>query len=309
MKSISIIKSFFWSILLLPMALLGQTDTTQQPAAPAEEEPELISPSMEFTGVQKGDNSIDLKAALKAKVNGQLINLYKMKVSFFQVANETDIPLGFVITDGKGNAVLNVKGDSLKTDAEGKLNFKAVFAGNKAMDAAEEVTAFKRAKLIITPVKEDSLLSVQLKLVDIGSGSESPVPEATVGVYVKRSFLPLKLGEGTTDENGEATIEVPQSLPGDAKGNITLIGKLDENEIYGNLEASAVQSWGVPVSDKPQALPRALWSTHPPIWMLITFIVLVGTVWGHYLIIIIQLFRLRKEEPSPDSPLIDPMFK
>lgn len=309
MKSISIIKSFFWSILLLPMALLGQTDTTQQTAAPAEEEPELISPSMEFTGVQKGDNSIDLKAALKAKVKGQFTNLYKMKISFFQVVNETDLPLGFVITDGTGKAVLNVKGDSLKTDAEGKLNFKAVFAGNKAMEAAEEVTAFKRAKLIITPVKEDSLLSVQFKLVDIGSGSETPVPEATVGVYVKRSFLPLKLGEGTTDENGEATIEIPQSLPGDAKGNITLIGKLDENETYGNLEASAVQNWGVPVSDKPQALPRALWSTHPPIWMLITFIVLVGTVWGHYLIIIIQLFRLRKEEPSPDSPLIDPMFK
>ena len=47
---------------------------------------------------------------------------------------------------------------------EGKLHFKAVFAGNKAMEPAEEVVAFKRARLEITPVKEDSLLTVTSKI-------------------------------------------------------------------------------------------------------------------------------------------------
>jgi len=31
--------------------------------------------------------------------------------------------------------------------------------------------------------------------------------------------------------------------------------------------------------------------------MLVTFIILMGTVWGHYVVIVVQLFRLRKEEP------------
>jgi len=126
---------------------------------------------------------------------------------------------------------------------------------------------------------------------------------------VHRLFYPLKVAEGTTDENGEASAEIPNNLPGDPKGNLTLIGRLDENETYGNLEASVIQPWGIPVSDKLQKQPRALWSEHPPLWMLITFIVLMGAVWGHYLVIIIQLFRLRKEEPEPDSPTIDPIFK
>ena len=301
--------------LAVPMGLIAQNDSTS-PAAPADStvqkeepaaagEPEMISPSVTFTGVQKSDNSIDLKVALQAKVKGQFVKFYKMKVSFYRVVNEEAQELGFAITDGTGKATYNVKADTLKPDADGKLQFKVVFAGNKAMEAAEEVVSFKRARLEITPVKEDSLMTVQVKLVDLGTGEEVPVKEATVGIFVKRMFLPLKVGEGTTDEAGAATIEIPNNLPGDAKGNLTLIGRLDENEVYGNLEASAVQPWGVPVSDKIEELPRALWSTNPPIWMMVTFIVLMGTVWGHYLVIIIQLFRLRKEEPPPGSPTIE----
>jgi hypothetical protein len=288
----------------LPNGLMAQADTTTPPAvdttaAPAvEEEAELISPSLEFKGVQKGDNSIDLKTALKAKVKGQVINLYKMKVSFYQVMNEEDVPLGFAITDGNGKAVFTVKGDSLKTNAEGKMLFKAQFAGNKAMEAAEEVAEFKRARLEMTPVKEDSLLTVQVKLVEPGTGTETPVKEATVGIYVKRLFLPQKIGEITTDENGEGSLEFPNGVPGDAKGNLTLMARLDENEVYGNLETASVQPWGLPVSDKPEDQPRALWSSHPPIWMLITFIVLMLAVWGHYVVIVYELFRLRKEQPN-----------
>ena len=211
--------------------------------------------------------------------------------------NEEDIPLGFSITDGSGKTLFNVTGDSLKTDSEGNLHFKAVFAGNKAMDPAEEVVAMKRALLEMTPIKEDSLLSIQVKLSDLGTGPATPIKEATIGVFVKRSFLPLKVGEGTTDENGEATIEFPNGLPGDPKGNLTVIARLDENEIYGNLETTSVQNWGVPVSDRIENQPRALWSTHPPMWMLITFIVLMVTVWGHYIVIVYELFRLRKEKP------------
>ena len=298
-------------MFLLPAKLFGQSDTTQAPATdtatvaaeePAkEEEPSMLSPTVEFKAVQKSDNSIDLKAGLKAKVKNWPVNLYKMKVTFFQVVNDEDQELGFAITDNSGKAVFNVKGDSLKTNTDGKVQFKMVFAGNKMMESAEEVIAFKRARLEITPVKEDSLLTVQVKLVEVGTGAEIPIPEAAVGIFVKRLFLPLKVGEGTTDENGEASVEFPANLPGDAKGNLTLIAKLDENETYGNLEASVVQQWGTSVSNKIEDQPRALWSSNPPMWMLITFIILMVAVWGHYIVIIYELFRLRKEQPHPPT--------
>ncbi len=289
---------------LLPIQSSAQADSTKQTAETTEEVkegPELISPSIEFIAVQKADNTIDLKVAMKAKVKGVFYKLPKLKVTMYHVSDTAEKNLGSAITDHNGKAVINTAAGTLATDKEGKLHFKVVYAGNKSMEAGEEELFIKRARLIITPVKEDSVLSFQAKLVDLGSGTETPVPELTIGIYAKRLFNPLKLGEGTTDENGEATIEIPNNLPGDAKGNITFLGRLDENETYGNLEASVVQKWGKPISDKIEEQPRALWSSHPPLWMLITFIILMSVVWGHYLVIVYQLIRLRKEEPAAFS--------
>lgn len=274
------------------LTITAQTDST------AKEEVSLLSPSIEFIGVQKGDNTIDLKASLKSKFKGGLILLPYMKISFVQVTDSAEKELGFVITDKRGKAVFNVKEADASPGKDGSVHFKAMFAGNKSMEAAEEEITFKRARLEITPVKGDSLNSVTVKLLDLSSGTPVPVDSVTVGVFVHRLFYPLKVGEGTI-ENGEASVEVPDKLPGDAKGNITLMAKLDENETFGNLEASTTQAWGVPVSDKLTELPRALWSAHPPLWMIITFAILVTAVWGHYIVIIYELFRLRKEEPHP----------
>lgn len=268
----------------------------EEPAA--EEESAMISPSVEFLATQKNDNTIDLKAALKAKIKGQVNLLHSLKVSFFIVTDSGETEIGKAVTDRSGKALFNYKADPALADKEGKYHFKASVAGNKNMEAAEEELYVKRALLSITPVKEDSLLTVQVKLMDISAATETPVPEATIGIYVKRLFGVMKVGEGTTDENGELSVEIPAGIPGDNKGNLTLLAKLDESELYGNLEAAAVQAWGKPVSNKMEDQPRALWSSHPPLWMLITFAVLMVAVWGHYIVIVFELFRLRKEQPE-----------
>jgi hypothetical protein len=127
--------------------------------------------------VQKADSTIDLKAALKAKVKGVFYKLPLIKITFLEVNETGEKELGFLITDKYGKANFNVKADSLVPDKEGKYHFKAVYAGNKQMEAAEEEITIKRARLEITPIKEDSLLTVQVKLVDIGTGTVIPYPK------------------------------------------------------------------------------------------------------------------------------------
>ena len=292
-------------LLYIPLNSFAQTDSTKKEAPAEAETPSLISPSIDFFSVQKGDSTIDLKAALKAKVKGNTYKLELLKISFVLVTDTAEKALGFVITDKNGKAVLNVKAAGLTPNAEGKLHFKALFAGNKAMDPADAEVSIKRAMLKITPVKQDSLNTVTVKLIDLATGKETPVPEIAVGVFVHRMINPLKVGEGTTDTSGEASVEIPNNLPGDANGNITLLAKLDESELYGNLESGVTQPWGVKVSDQIKKLPRALWSASPPIWMIVTFAILMIAVSGHYIVIIVQLFRLRKEEPNPQISTIN----
>lgn len=284
-------------LMLAPVIIFAQDDSTAKKDAGAKEEEELIAPALEFITVQKSDKTIDLKTTLKAKIKGGFIKLSLLKVTFVQVNDTAEKTLGFVITDEEGKGVLNVKDAALAPLIDGSLHLKAVFAGNKKMDPADGEVTIKRAYIEITPVKEDSVLSVKAKLVVPGAAADTSVKDVTIAVFVKRTFNPLKIGEGTTDENGEVSVEIPGNLPGDDKGNITLLAKLDESETFGNLEAAAVQKWGTTVSAKIENQPRALWSSHPPLWMLITFVVLMAVVWGHYVVIVYQLFRLRKEEP------------
>ncbi len=286
------------TVLFLHSELIAQTDSIIKLVPEIKKEIAMLSPSMELVSVQKSDKTIDLKASIKTKAKGVFTKLPLLKITFIKVDGTTEKVMGFAITDRNGKAILNTKSDSLITDKEGKLNFKAVFAGNKGMEPIDASLSIKRALLIITPVKEDSTNSIHAKLLNLISGAETPVPSVAVGLYVKRLLNPLKIGEGTTDSNGSVVIGIPKNLPGDAKENITLIARIDENEIYGNLEASILEPWGTVVSDANTKAPRALWSTRPPIWMLDTFIVLMTIVWGHYIVIIYELFRLRKEEPT-----------
>ncbi|KAF0242359.1 MAG: hypothetical protein Q8K64_06950 [Sediminibacterium sp.] len=299
----TLIKSFnkylflLFASFLLVVQLNAQTDSTTEKVEEVVEAPSLIAPSLELIIVQKGDRSIDCKVKMQAKVKGTFYKLPLLKVSINLVTPTETKQLGFAITDRNGKVTFNVKGDLVVPDAEGKVTLKALYAGSKQTDPAEAEVSFKRGLLVITPVVVDSTYSVQAKLIDISTGVETPVPEAAIGLFVKRTFNPLKIGEGTTDANGEISIEVPKQLPGDANKNITLIVKLDENELYGNLEASVIKAWGTSVSDANVRAPRALWSSRPPLWMIITFSLLMTIVWGHYIVIIYELIRLRKEEP------------
>lgn len=296
MKKILIITTVIALFGTLPSGLMAQTDSSK-----SSQEVSLLSPSLDFSTVQKSDNTIDLKAALQTRFKGTFIKLPELKVTFFQTTASGEKDLGFAITNSQGVATFNCKADSLSADKDEKVNLKAVFAGNKSMESADGEVTITRARLEITPVKQDSTLSVQLKLVDLSTGKEKPVPEIDLSVYVKRMFYPLKIGEGKTDSSGTVSVDIPNTLPGDAEGNITLLGRLDDNDTYGMLEAATSQKWGVPVSQKIEIQERSLWSTHPPIWMLITFIVLMVAVWGHYIVIVYELFRLRKEEPHEVS--------
>jgi hypothetical protein len=285
------------AMLCFSLQILAQSDSNAISTPVVKEVSSLISPSIEFVTVQKSDKSIDCKIKMQAKVNGVFYKLPHLKITISYPSLAEDKILGFAITDAMGKAVINVKTDSLVAGVDGKVLLKAKFAGVKGTESAEAEVSLKRALLTVSPITVDSVNSIQVKLVDLSNGTEMPIAQTMVGLYVQRQFFPLKIGEGTTDANGEATIEVPKNLPGNENKEMVFIARVDENENFSNLEASVTQTWGTTVSTDNVKAPRALWSSRPPLWMLITFIVLVTVVWGHYIVIVYELIRLRNEEP------------
>ncbi len=255
---------------------------------------ELIKPRFTFVSIQKSDQTIDLRITAKSKVRNSFNPLDGLTVKFFNTTEEEPKLVGEGITDMDGVTTITIPDKNQLLDAEGKMKFTAQFEGNEKVSAGEEEVYVKKARIEIIPVKEDSTLSLQVVLKDESQAEEAPIVETDIGVFVKRTFNPLKVGEGASDENGELVIDFPSDLPGDNKGDLTVIARVEDNEDYGNVEAILVVPWGIPLADKATGIQRELWSPHPPVWMLLTFFILMTAVWGHYIVIIYKLFKLRK---------------
>jgi hypothetical protein len=265
-----------------------------QDTTSVEEEPSGFKSRMALTATQMADGSIELDALLRVKAKESYEVVPNAKVSFINVTPEGDEKhLGEMYTGMNGKAIFKVKAADMSPDADGYLSFLARYDGDDKIKSSETDLRIHPALLTAEAVEEDSTYIIKLHASADSPEGPVPIPEAAVSVYVRRMFSSLKVAEGATDEEGNVEIEFPNDLPGDQEANLDITAMIEESEEYGNLAVSLTKKWGYAVMPGSKELPRALWSPHPPAWMVVTFFILMVMVWGNYVIIIFKLFRIR----------------
>ena len=152
----------------------------------------------------------------------------------------------------------------------------------------------EQMNLEVSLTEQDSIKTITINGTTLKDGKTVPVAGEVVKVYVPRMFSMLNVTEATLDDNGSASVEFPSDLPGDSIGNLTIIFRIEESQLYGTVEKSVTQEWGVPTSYSVPDTHRALWTKTPPWWMIITLSILLAGVWGHYLYAIIQLAAIKR---------------
>lgn len=283
-------------------------DTTATPtevtdeAPPAREEDKAAKTRVSLTGDQFTDERIVLNALLRAKVGSSYQKVPDRKMEFFFLNPEgEEVSLGHDITGLNGIASISVERSKLIIGADGSFNFLSRWAGDQLLEDSEGDLMLRPATLAMELSEADSQYIIKLKAAAIDADSLMPLAATPVAIYVKRMFSELKVAEGETDEFGVAELEFPRELYGDDQGKLEITAMIEETEAYGNLIAKESKAWGIPVSNAKQEIPRALWSPNPPAWMIITFFVLMGAVWIHYAIVIINLFRIKSHRPRSES--------
>jgi len=154
-------------------------------------------------------------------------------------------------------------------------------------------------KIDLNLSQKDSVGEVKVVITKTDAeGKIIPVPKVEVKVYVQRTFslLPVEGDNLTTDEEGIATVEFPKDIPGDADGNVTVIAKVEDNDELGELEASKVAKWGVPVIENQIVMRRALWgaAANAPLPLVLVVCSILAGVWGIIIYIVYQLFKIKK---------------
>ena len=256
---------------------------------------------------------IDMTLSYKQNSNSS----YILKTSIIDEENEEAVPgisirysvsidgvpfeLGAVNTNGHGISEFIGNISELR-DKGHRYVFTAIFEGNDQFDANEVEIEIADAVLTLKTEVIDSVNTVYVSLTGWNEeGEATPIADADIYFYVPRMYSLLPVTEAYTNEEGEDEIEFPNDIPGGPAGELKVIGRLEEYEEFGTIETYSETNWGVPVNQNDDNMPRALTSTNAPLWMVITFIILMTGVWGDYLWIVYNLFRIKglQEKDAP----------
>ena len=255
------------------------------------EEKEQIRTRASLSCLQKNDGLIDLNMLIRAKIDDRYTGLPGLEVAFIAATDSSEVSLGKATTDENGVATLEVNAKEIPRDTANRMAFAAEFEGNDEFKGSDDDIEIIPARLVLEPIEEDSSLSVQITLL----AGDKPVEDEDISLFVHRLFRPLKVGEGTTDEDGMTTVSFPMGMPGDPEGNLEIYAFLEDHSDFGSIRTEMTKAWGTPVSDKLEDMPRALWSPNPPLWMVLAFVVLMAAVWGHYGVIVYKLMQISRE--------------
>ena len=128
-----------------------------------------------------------------------------------------------------------------------------------------------------------------------------PIEELDLYFYVERTFSLLPIGDvfNTTDENGEVLVEFPSDLPGDTIGNVVIVVKIIESDIYSDLTMEIKKNWGIPTQLDQSKEKRSLWAAaaNAPITLVLAVSGMILVIWYIISYIIFVLYKISKIKP------------
>jgi hypothetical protein len=254
--------------------------------------------SLNLSYYNKNEKLQFLQATAKAKVDGKFQPVPGLHLQFF-IMNETDSNLlGKSISNEKGMATIYIPPsakaawmNSETTEFLIKSEPTTAYEGTKA---TVEVT---KSKISIDTGADKKIIATLLAL---KHGQWVPVSGVDMVLAVKRLNADLFVDQSpthTTDSLGTAVADFSLArLPGDSSGNIVLIAKLEDNDLYGNLTSERAVPWGVPTQYASDFDKRSLFARQgrSPVWLIFMAYSIGLAVWGVILYLVFQIRKLKK---------------
>lgn len=286
-------------ITLMALTLLCSTDIFSQSTKKA------LKTRMSLDYYNPSDNSRTINAFVYVVKNREKVPIVNEKVNFFIGDMVDNNVLGSIATDANGVAQYVFAEDyKFPIDEDRKVSYTAQFNGNSSFGQKSAQINVKEIFMELFLSEINAAKTVSARGYEIGDDNEMvPIEDADILFYVPRLFSDQIIGESSLSE-GKGQIEFPEFIAGDTIGNITIIARIEDHDLYGNVERKVANfRWGatVPIEEDKDLMTiqisiptRALWHTNAPLWMIVTLVVLLAGVWGHYLFVIVNLFKLKR---------------
>jgi hypothetical protein len=269
---------------------------------------------------QKGDLSIAINyfsdnnhipylvVKVKTKVNGRFQTVGGIGLKLFLDKDSAGTLIANMTTNEKGEATALIP-PSLKKEwgAYGKHTFLATFDGDGKYAPTKADLTMSPARILISTSEDKKITASLMELKD---KVWIPVKDVDVKIAVRRLGGDLPVNESptfTTDSTGTASADFKRdSIPGDSKGNIILVAKVEDNDQYGNLSVEKTVPWGAKFEYASTFNRRTFFATgnKAPIWLLVVAISIIIAVWGILIYLVFNVFKIKKIGESDEMDLV-----
>ena len=258
---------------------------------------DLMYVYMEFSTWKYNDNSRGLVTKLTTDGEYDMIPVEGINIKYYALNNDENELIAEAVSDENGIAEALFQPDyQFPKDDDGYITVTASFEGDDSYDIAEEELMFKDASINFSFEEVDDEKRIVFEGTVYGKDNEAmPLADDDIYFFVPRMFSDLKIADGWFEENGKGYVEFPNDIIGDSLGQVLVYARIQEHMDYGNIEKQAVCDWAVPMHPHHREGPgRELWTPIAPIWMIVTLIITLSGVWGHYIYAVIQLVRIKR---------------
>ncbi len=155
----------------------------------------------------------------------------------------------------------------------------------------------KNGELALKLRDENGTNAIIVKLLEVlEDGAKKPVADAKVGVYVKRYFGFLPVSDNTlyTDKDGDLKVTLPEGIPGDEEGKLSIVVKLEDSE-FNAVEAEQEIAWGTVLPASNWDSYRALWRTNEfaPWWIILSYLGITIGIWIGIFYVMLLLKKIK----------------
>ncbi len=243
-----------------------------------------------------------LEVTTKKKVGRKFEPVQNISINIYFNEAEQKNFLGKVTTDTIGKGRIGLPPSFRNTwDSLDEFKFLAQSDSTAGQEPLSADITIKKAILTVDTTTVDGARTVIGELKEKNGNAWVPVKDVDMNLSIKRMLGNLPAGDEpvyTSDSAGVSSAEFKRdSIPGDEKGNITLVAKVDDNDTYGTLITEKTVNWGSAIQPpKDFFAQRTLWSTRfrTPIWLLFVAYSIVIGVWGTIIYLIFQLVKIKK---------------
>jgi hypothetical protein len=238
----------------------------------------------------------------KSKVERKFLPVANISVAIYLGQATDDRLIGTILTDKDGKGMVTFPVNLQKVwDSVSSFHLIATTAANKQYESVTTESDITKSRISIDTTWADGVRSVVVNIKAKKGKDWVSAGEVETKVIIKRSVGNLSVGDDenyTTDSSGTVTAEFKKTtIPGDEKGNLTIVAKTDENEKYGSITIEKTLPWGIPfVANDDHFNHRTLYATRDkaPIWLILLAGSIFVSVWSVLVYLVFQIIKIRK---------------